>query len=165
MRAAPSLVIGEVYMRLAEILASSQPLLEMAYFQKKAESVITGLEKPINDHLLKLWTMPDSEHCEHWLKEAENWIDEVSEIILKPDNRRPKAEFYYRILFDEPFGGAELPNITSRLRRLQRQGYVFTTNLSPSDLLDRLRQFHAKFADLCAKAPVPETDVRTLIGE
>ena len=35
-------------------------LLEMAYTQKKAERVITGLEKPVNDHLLKLWTISDT---------------------------------------------------------------------------------------------------------
>jgi len=151
-------------MRLHEILAVSEPLLEMVYSQKKADSIITGLEKPINDHLLKLWTMPDSEYRDHWLMELVNWLEEIGEIILKPDNRRPKAEFYYRILFDEPFGGAEVPNITSRLRRLQRQGYTLTTNLSPTDLLNQLRQFHAEFSRQCAKAQVSEAELKTMLG-
>jgi hypothetical protein len=149
-------------MRLDEVLAG-ETLLEMAYTQKKAESIITGLEKPINDHLLKLWTMPGSEHTSHWLTELANWIDEVSEIILKPTNRRPAAEFYYRILFDEPFGGAEVPNITSRLRRIQRQGYTLTTNASPADLLARLQQFHREFARLATQAPVSEETLRGLL--
>jgi hypothetical protein len=151
-------------MRLDEIVAGS-PLLEMAYAQKKAESIITGLEKPINDHLLKLWTMPSSEYAAHWMTELSNWIDEVSEIVLKPKNRRPTANFYYRILFDEPFGGAELPNITSRLKRIQRQGYTLTTNASPADLLARLQKFHTEFAHLAAQSPVSEEAFRGLLGD
>ena len=151
-------------MRLTEILAT-QPLLEMAYSQKKAESVITGLEKPINDHLLKLWTMPGSEYRDHWFSEVSTWIDEVGEIILKPNNRRPSAAFFYRILFDEPFGGAEIPNITSRLKRLQRQGYSLTTDASPAQLLDRLRQFHKAFADQATKAPLSDEGLRSLLGD
>ena len=151
-------------MLLAEILAS-QPLLEMAYSQKKAESIITGLEKPINNHLLKIWVMPDSEHREHWLKELDTWFYEISDIVLKPNDRRPKAEFYYRILYDEPFGGVELRNITSRLRQLQKQGYQFTTNLAPADLVNRLQQFHTEFAKRCAKASVPDNEIRALIGQ
>lgn len=150
-------------MRLNDIL-TAEPLLEMAYSQKKAESVITGLEKPINDHLLKLWTMPDCADVPHWLVEVLNWIDEVGDIILKPDNRRPTAKFYYRILFDEPFGGAETRNITSRLRRLQRQGYRFSTNASPPELAERLRAFHAAFAQQSAKAPMTEDQIKALLG-
>lgn len=151
-------------MRLTEVLATA-PLLEMAYTQKKAESVVTGLEKPINDHLLKLWTMPGSEHQVHWLAELTIWIDEVAEIVLKPHNRRPSAAFYYRILFDEPFGGVELPNLTARLRRLQRQGYVLTTHASPARLLDRLRQFHTDFSQQAARAPVDDATLRALLGD
>jgi hypothetical protein len=151
-------------MRLTEILAT-QPLLEMAYSQKKAESVIIGLEKPINDHLLKLWTMSGAEYRDHWLTELFTWIDEIGEIILKPDNRRPNAAFYYRILFDEPFGGAELPNIMSRLKRLQRQGYTLTTNASPAELLARLDQFHKTFANQVSKAPLSDDALRSLLGE
>jgi hypothetical protein len=136
----------------------------MAYTHKKAESVVTGLEKPVNDHLLKLWTMPGSEHRDHWLIELANWIDEIGEIILTPNNRRPTSKFYYRILFDEPFGGAELPNTISRLRRLQRQGYTLTTNASPAELLDRLRRFHIEFAQQMTKAPVSEVELRNLLG-
>lgn len=149
-------------MKLVELL-QAQPLLEMAYSQKKAESIITGLEKPINNHLLKIWTMPESEHAGHWMTEALNWLDEVGEIILKPDNRRPSAQFYYRILFDEPFGGAEVRNLTSRLRRLQREGYRFTTSLSPDDLVQRLRAFHEQFAKLAAVAPPSDEQIKSLI--
>ncbi len=150
-------------MRLIEIL-DNVPLYEMAYEQKKAEHIITGLEKPINDHILKLWTMPEASQKLHWLKELETWFDEIGEIVLKPNNRRPVPKFYYRILFDEPFGGAEIPNLMSRLKRLQRQGYQLTTDATPQDLIARLQQFHTSFAIQCAKAQVDETTLHQLLG-
>ena len=150
-------------MRSSEML-SGEPLLKMAYGQKKAESVVTGLEKPINDHLLKLWTIPEAEHRHHCLNEVTDWFDEVGEIVLKPNNRRPTADFYYRILFDEPFGGAEVTNLMSRLGRLRRHGYLLTTTVTPDELVDRLRRFHAAFAEACAAAPVPEDLLHRLIG-
>lgn len=150
-------------MKLADILIRD-PVLEMAYTQKRAETIITDLEKPVNDHLLKIWTVPESVQRDHWLTELVNWIDEISEIILKPSNRRPSADFYYRILFDEPFGGAELANLMSRLRRLKRQGHALTTSASPEDLLDRLRTFHEKFARQAADGPVSEAALHELIG-
>ena len=51
--------------RIGEILTRT-PLQEMSYSRKKAESVITGLEKPINDHLLKLLVVASGER-EHWI--------------------------------------------------------------------------------------------------
>ncbi len=72
-------------MRIGEILTRT-PLQEMSYSRKKAESVITGLEKPINDHLLKLLVVETGEY-EHWIVELLEWLDEVAEIRLKPDHR------------------------------------------------------------------------------
>jgi len=108
-------------MRIDEILAT-QPLLEMSYSRKKAETVITGLEKPINDHLLRLLVV-DDDQVNHWVDELLEWLDEVAEIRLKPDNRPGPASFYYRILFDDPFGGTGTTNIARRIRRLERQGH------------------------------------------
>ena len=111
-----------MHMQLHELLDSGV-LLEMAYTQKKAERVITGLEKPINDHLLKLWTTSDSFDHRAWTDNLVNWIDEIGEIVLRPTNARPPHIFYYKLLFFEPFGGgAEIPNLLRRLRRLQREG-------------------------------------------
>lgn len=91
-------------MQLHELL-NSGVLLEMAYTQKKAERVITGLEKPFNDGLLKLWTIPDSFQQPDWTDDLVNWIDEIGEIVFRPANVRPPHIFYYKLLFFEPFGG------------------------------------------------------------
>jgi hypothetical protein len=97
------------------------------------------------------------------MTEVTNWLDEVGEIILKPDNRRPSARFYFRILFDEPFGGAETTNVASRLRRLQRQGYTLGTTLSVDYFVKRLHVFHAEFAARCHQRPLTEDEIKSLV--
>src|SRR5208283_4948601 len=136
-------------MRIDEILAT-QPLLEMSYSRKKAETVITGLEKPINDHLLKLLVV-DDDQVNHWVDELLEWLDEVAEIRLKHGNRPGPASFYYRILFDEPFGGTGTTNIARRIRRLERQGYNVRRGTDVDMVLGRLRKFHQTFADACSR--------------
>ena len=135
-------------MRIGEILTRI-PLEEMSYSRKKAEAVITGLEKPINDHLLKLLVVESSER-EHWTTELLEWLDEVAEIRLKPNHWPGPASFYYRIMFDEPFGGAENENIARRIRRIARQGYVLRQDVDLGTIEERLRSFHEGFARACS---------------
>jgi hypothetical protein len=152
-------------MQLHDLLASDV-LLEMAYTQKKAERVITGLEKPINDHLLKLWTNPDSLDQEIWINNLVDWIDEIAEIVLRPANTRPPHIFYYKLLFFEPFGGgAEVPNILRRLRRLHRQGFLVQVDIAPDALLNRLRAFHRDFSSVCASKVMRDGQIRRFLNE
>jgi hypothetical protein len=140
-------------MLLSEIM--SRPVLEMAYRKKKAEAVITGLEKPINTHLLKLLAVPAgqvrADNLEHWKGELVNWLDEVAEIRLKPDNRPGHPGFYFGILFDEPFGGSEVAGVASRLKRLARgpDAVPIRGDLDPTEVAARLRAFHAAFDAGC----------------
>jgi hypothetical protein len=136
-------------MRIGEILTRA-PLEEMSYSRKKAEAVITGLEKPVNDHLLKLLVVESSER-EHWIVELLEWLDEIAEIRLKPDHRPGLKSFYYRIMFDEPFGGAETENITRRVRRIARQGYAVRQEADLGTMVERLRSFHEVFAEACSR--------------
>jgi hypothetical protein len=141
-------------MLLSEIM--SRPVLEMAYRKEKAEAVITGLEKPINTHLLKLLAVPAGQvrddNLVHWKGELVNWLDEVAEIRLKPDNRPGHPGFYFGILFDEPFGGSEAAGVASRLKRLARgpDAVPIRGDLDPSQVAARLRAFHAAFDAGCA---------------
>jgi len=152
-------------MELRDLL-DSDVLLEMAYTQKKAERVITGLEKPINDTLLKLWTNPRSEHRDFWIEDLVNWIDEISEIVLRPANTRPPHVFYYKLLFFEPFGGgAEIPNLLRRLRRLHRQGFPSRVDVTPVTFVQRLQAFHRDLASLCASKTMRENQIRTFLAE
>jgi hypothetical protein len=147
-------------------LIDSDVLLEMAYTQRKAERVITALEKPINDTLLKLWTDPASRNRDAWLDDLINWIDEISEIVLKPGNTRPSHIFYYKLLFFEPFGGgAEVPNILRRLRRLHRNGCFVGNEIAPEGLVKRLQTFHRDLASLCAARFMGVDRIRTFLNE
>jgi hypothetical protein len=149
-------------MRVHEIL-STEPLPVMSYSRKKAESVITGLEKPINDHLLKLLVVEDAQNPEHWTEELLEWLDEVAEIRLKPDNKSGPASFYYRILFDEPFGGTGVVNIARRIRRLERQGYTMR-DAELDIVLQRLRQFHEEFSEACNRG-VESDQIAALLAQ
>lgn len=135
-------------MRVDEVLA--RPLMEMSYPKKKAEVIITGLEKEINNHLLKLMVLPETHRDRpHWRREVLNWLDEVMEIRLKPRDTTGSVKFYYNILFDEPFGGVEVANVAGRLRRLARNGYPIPPDLEIEPLVGRLDRFHRAFAQRC----------------
>ncbi len=153
-------------MRLQDIL--SRPMPEMAYTKKKADLVITGLEKPINDHLLKLVAVTahdvqGEDERAHWREELVNWLDEVAEIRLKPTGRPAAAQFYFSILFDEPFGGVEAANMARRLRRLQRQHYLVLPDADPAALAERVRRFHRSFAEACAHGAITDREIETLV--
>ena len=136
-------------MRIHEIL-SDKPLFEMSYSRKKAELMVSSLEKPINDHLLKLLVVDDNQNRDHWTNELLEWLDEVAEIRLKSDNKTPPAFFYYRNLYEEPFGGEGVgeTNLARRIRRLERQGYALR-DVDLNDVLERLRRFHKQFSEAC----------------
>ena len=152
-----------MHVELHELLDSGV-LLEMAYTQKKAERVITGLEKPINDHLLKLWTISDSVEHGVWIDRLVNWIDEIGEIVLRPTNARPPHIFYYKLLFFEPFGGGSgLPNMLRRLRRLHREGFPVRLDIAPDALLLRLQAFHRDLSSLCACKLLRDDQIRTFV--
>jgi hypothetical protein len=147
-------------------LLASGMTLQMAYTQKKAERVITGLEKPINDHLLKLWTVSDSSDRDAWIEDLVNWIDEIGEIVLRPNNARPSHTFYYKLLFFESFGGgAGISNILSRLRRLHRFGFPVQIGLSTNDLLVRLQVFHRDLSGLWAGKPMRDDQIRLFLTQ
>ena len=147
-------------------LFDSGVLLEMAYTQKKAERVIAGLEKPINDHLLKLWTISDPGGREIWTESLINWIDEIGEIVFRPNNARPSHTFYYKILFFEPFGGGSgIPNIMRRLRRLHREGFPAEVDFEPDTLLTRLQAFHRDLSGLYASKTMGDEQIRSFLED
>ena len=150
-------------MQLHDLLDSGV-LLEMAYTQKKAERVITGLERPINDNLLKLWTIPASFDRGIWIDNLVNWIDEIGEIVLRPMNARPPHIFYYKLLFFEPFGeGSGIPNLLRRLRRLRREGFPAQIDIAPDALLARLQAFHRDLSSLCACKLMRDDQIRAFL--
>lgn len=94
-----------ILVKLKELLAEwlqSTALFEMAYSRQKAWRKVTGLASPLSDHIIKLMVMPNSRDRSHWKKEINEWLFDLSRIILKPENRRLSLQTYWDWLVDEP---------------------------------------------------------------
>lgn len=121
---------------------------EMACSPKKAEQIITGLERPINEHLLKLMAMAAPEETRaHWRIELSNFYGRIADMIARRTNRTFPEEFYFRILWREPFEHAEEVNTASIVNRMIRNAERTGTPLrrndrSDADLATSLRDFH-----------------------
>jgi hypothetical protein len=147
-------------MPLDQIVSDLLP--EMAYSEKKAEVIITGLEYPLNNHLLKLLAVPSDERL-HWKNEVLAWLTQIAAIRLKPANKPGSAQFYFNILFEEPFGGVEIANVAARLELLRLQYGRLAPEARPEELARRLRDFHAAFTDACAAASMTAARIADLV--
>lgn len=87
-------------MKLRDLLIeklSETTLFEMAFSRQEAWRRVSGLTRPIASHIVKLLIMPYSGDRQHWKNEIENWLNGehgLSEIILKPQNRRLALQEY-----------------------------------------------------------------------
>ncbi len=138
-------------------------VVEERWRRKKGRRIqVPGRTPPINGHLLKLLAVEGDRDRQHWTKEMLEQLDEVAEIRrLKPDSKPGPASFYYRILFDEPFGGTGVANIARRIGRLERQGHR-PRDADPDNVPQRLQQFHGRFSDACHRGAEAE-DISDLI--
>jgi hypothetical protein len=148
-------------MKLDEIAPDS--LLEMAYSCRRAEQIVSGLEVPINMHLLKLAAVPLPEQVPHWRHELAIWLTTIATIRLKPSTRPAPSEFYFRILFDEPFGGNEIPALIARLQLLRQQYGRISAAVDEHALVDRLRMLHRRFAEGCAQGTMGLGEINALL--
>lgn len=126
----------------------ARPPLAMAYSRRKAEQIVTGLEDPINQHLLKLMAF-DGGAREHWRRELDTWLTRIAGIVGTRTDRPFDAAFYRRSLFEEPFGGIEERNVGALLELIARQ-YPDLRRRNDKDvptLVAGLRTFHERLAD------------------
>lgn len=122
--------------------------LDMAYSRRKAEQIVTSLEDPINQHLIKLLAFEGGPR-EHWRGELDAWLARIARIVWTRTNRPFDAAFYRRVLFDEPFGGVEERNVSGLIDLIRRQyGDELRRNEKDVPAIAReLRTFHARLAD------------------
>lgn len=139
-------------------------LPEMAYTKKKAEAIITALETPLNTHLVKLAAVPSRE-VPHWKNEALAWLRQIAAIRLKPGNKPGTWQFYFRLLYDEPFGGAEVVNVASHLQLLQLQYGRLAPDLDAEQLSADLHSFHSEFAHGCAAGTMTPRAIAALVDQ
>jgi len=128
----------------------------MSYPRKNVEIIITGIEDQLNQHLIKLvgFGFP-AETRRHFREEVEAWLDRIQTLRLKPRHRPGSFKFYYDLLFDYPFGGVELQNVTSMMQLISRRYPGIQPTKEPEQMVEWLREFHTNLARrLSAGKPV-----------
>jgi hypothetical protein len=136
--------------RATEILGPGEALMEMSIRERKAEQIVSGLEQPINLHLLKLLgSQADPDMRQHWKRELETWLLRIAAITLKPDDTPIPAKVVYQWLYDETFGGSEQRNVEMMLRFLARD--YPRNEVDTSSIVAHLRSIHEQLAQRIAR--------------
>jgi hypothetical protein len=136
--------------RAVEILGEGELLMEMSVKKKKAEQIVSGLEQPINLHLLKLLGCNGTpELRRHWKHELDTWLLRIAAITLKPDDKPIPAKVAYQWLYDETFGGSEQRNVEMMLRFLARD--YPRNEVDTATIVARLRSIHEQLAQCIAQ--------------
>ena len=137
-------------MRASELLGPGEDLMEMSVRKKKAEQIVSGLEQPINLHLLKLLGCQAGPALrEHWKRELETWLLRIAAMTLKPDNTPIPAKTVYRWLYDETFGGSEQRNVNMMLHFLARD--YPRNDVATAAIVTQLRTIHEQLAERIAQ--------------
>jgi hypothetical protein len=88
----------------------------MAVPRKKAEQQVSGLEWPINLHLVKLLGLEVPEATRTaWKRELREWCGQIATLRIKPANRTLPAATLMTWLHDERFEGSEVQNVSAML--------------------------------------------------
>lgn len=120
---------------------NAMSVLEMAFTRKKAEQIVTGLERPLNRHLVKLLALQASEETRTaWKREVKRWLREIAALRLKPAVTRLKASDLYTWLYDEPFGGVEELNTRFLIQDSVEEG--FEAHAEAAQTAARLKALH-----------------------
>jgi hypothetical protein len=124
-----------------------EDILTMSYPRRYIEQIITGLEDPINEHLIKLVAFDfPPETRQHFRRELTIWLDKVQRLRMKPSRRTGSTKFYYDLLFDFPFGGTEVENARAIMDAVSRNCAGQVAIKTPEEVAEWLQQFHARLA-------------------
>lgn len=72
---------------------------------KKADGIrfVSAITRPLVEHIIKLLIIDSKSGREHWVKEVDNWLREISSIRLKPKDKPLKATHIQDAIFKTPF--------------------------------------------------------------
>lgn len=119
----------------------------MALPRKLVEQVILGLYDQINLHLVKLTAFDfPQELRQHFRRELRSWLNKIQHMRMRPNNRRGSLKFYYDLLFEYPYGGAELENMQSMIALIS-EDYEIRPTKTPVEVVVWLRKFHTELAE------------------
>jgi hypothetical protein len=135
-------------------------LIEMAVPRKKAEQQVSGLEWPMNLHLVKLLGFQAPEATRQaWKRELRECCGQIATLRVKPANHSLPAATLLTWLYEERFEGSEVQNVTAMLA-LQQD---FARNeASPEEVAARLRGFHDEASRILAQGQVPMALIQAL---
>ena len=133
-----------------------EEIMEMSYPKRVVETIINGLQDPLNQHLIKLVGFQFTpELRDHFRQECEAWLDHIQRLRLKPNNRPGTFKFYYDLLFDYPFGGVEVENMQSMMDFIVRRYPGGRASKTPEQMVEWLKEFHGRLAQrLSDRQPV-----------
>ncbi len=116
-------------------------------YESLPENIITGLETPLNEHLIKIVGFsfsPELRH--HFQQEVEAFLDRIQRLRMKPDNRTGPVKFYYDLLYEYPFGGVEIQNVGSIMEFISRRYEGIQPSKAPEEVVEWLQKFHIELA-------------------
>jgi hypothetical protein len=134
----------------------------MSLPRKMIEQIILGRSNPLNRHLVKLvgFDFPP-ELRRHFRREVKNWLDEIQSLRFKPHNRTGPFKFYFELMFDYPFGGVEVQNVSRIIDFITDEYEDARPTKTPEEMINWLRDFHTRLAERLHKGE----DVLDMIPE
>ncbi|MBT9292633.1 hypothetical protein [Prosthecodimorpha staleyi] len=141
----------ESYSKEADVLTEQ---IELAMSRQRAEAIIATQQKPINRNLIRLAvvTAPET-YRRRWTAETLEWIREIAQIFNKKSKRPFPSRFYFRLLFMEPFGGADVDEIHEIIESILDEVALLSlpsygrAGITEAEVLAHLEEFHFKLSE------------------
>ena len=120
----------------------------LAYPRKMVEHIILGLSNPVNRYLIKLVAFEfPSETRQHFRRELRTWLRDIRTLKFKSNKRPGPSKFYFELLFEYPFGGVEIENVTILMDAISEDYEGIRPIKRPEEVVEWLREFHIRLAE------------------
>ncbi|MGD9613907.1 MAG: hypothetical protein AB7H90_01770 [Alphaproteobacteria bacterium] len=120
----------------------------LAYPRKMVEHIILGLSNPVNRHLIKLIAFDfPPEMRQHFRRELRTWLRDIRTLKFKSNKRPGPSKFYFELLFEYPFGGVEVENVTILMDAISEDYEGILPIKRPEEMAAWLRDFHTRLAE------------------
>ncbi|HTV87677.1 MAG TPA: hypothetical protein VME41_01560 [Stellaceae bacterium] len=84
---------------------------------------------------------------QHFKGKVDNWLFEIQALRFDPYNRMGSFKFYFDPLFDYPFGGVEIENMSKMMAFTSCEYGDVRRTKTPEQMVEWLRQFHTELAE------------------
>lgn len=131
---------------------AEQTITEMAFNKRKLEDKISGLEGPLNLHLIKVLKFKDEDnYLKHW-KDIQNWIDDIQDWDYNSSGRKFTQKQYYNLLFVEPVTGINnISYLTNKYKGRLRDYTNLPVLNSDEEVMKTLHAFHVDLSTRLSK--------------